>query len=93
VKFQSITLLAFLTLCSCDFSYPISSPEPQVIEEDRKPDEHFEKATEELMATELKQSSPIIIHGQDSKKSFDDLQSPLTRGRPKFPFPPENLLE
>tara|TARA_B110000483_G_C18130489_1_gene517397 strand:- start:536 stop:823 length:288 start_codon:yes stop_codon:yes gene_type:complete len=93
VKIQSSTLLICLTLCSCDLSSPISSPEPQKIEADRKPNEHLEKATEKFLATEIRQSTPRNQDGQDSTKSFDDLQSPVTKGKPKLPFPSGNLLE
>jgi hypothetical protein len=93
VKLHYLTLLFYFTLCSCDFSSPISSPEPQIIKEDRKPNENVEKVSEKLIATEPKQSNPRVQNGQDSRKSFDDLQSPLTKGKPRLPFPPENLLD
>lgn len=89
-----LLLLFCLALSSCDLSQSTSNTEPPLIEDEKDTDNLSIKVKSKPAVNEPRnQPSTRVQTGQNRLKSFEDAQSRLIKGKPRHPFPSENILE
>ena len=94
VKFIIINLLLLSLLNSCEFTQEKEKQSIQAIEtkEEPKPKKTNLNQKKAIKQSYFKPKLEELQIGQDPNKSFQDIESPVTQGRAKKPFPSEMLL-
>lgn len=93
VNFKFFTLFLFVFFCSCDVTQQKELPKNENPEKVQDDELLADLPVKKSFKTQREEPIKKLPVGQDQKKSFNDLDSPVIQGTPRHDYPPENLLE